>query len=1192
MPNETNALPPATGDIGTFLNGAIDLVIGGLGLQSLPLVGALGPNIRSLATTLQGQFTTFLTPSQMALGSASTAGPTQNQFVWNPQTGDARLELFGTLALEDLPLGAGLGSQALGLTLKGTADARFNYHLLLTAGRSTDGTFFIDTKQSKLETNADFALDALEAQGRFGSITVSAVNQASVSPSSTGKATSASASVEIVPVVTGGKLTKKIIDDVLAGQLKLGDLIGATGSGSGLLSFALKTEMNAPKDQNAIFESVPPNFKTDFSAPLQLSFAKSPDPNGSFLKVDPLQFNFDNMKIDVGSALTGLAAPAVATADKILTPFYRIGEFLNKPLVTSVPLAIDKKEIWIKPFEAIQSIVAATVAKNIVDNVVKIFDKNADQSVSILEAVRGAAGFTQQVLNRFDELYQAASKLSTWSALEPGFNEVKNSLDSYKNAVASFISALDMADVFFTKLLKVQALAKSIAEVNASGLSYEIALGDARITSGTSLQSVNAQAVGGTLAGQNGPEVPVIGYKDIDRLLVDMYDLGFQLPVLTDPKSLISMLFGRETDLLTYQDQFNFKPAPLSLPVDLLALTDLVVPGFSKVMSLLPIKAQIELYAAFALEANTALGIDTRGAIAAGTTNSPIDLFDGLYISTLHNGVNRPELIADLFAGAQGKAVAGIPAFGAELRADASFEAQARIDLIAQDPSGKIRAKEIITKIADPFQLFNTQLSADLVAESNAKAFVNLSKITELPNSVQEWLDAIPGAKTLLKAVETASSLIPSWSGELGFQWSRPLLKWNGGAPASLATPAAPRDFAFIDGVIEDLKFQVNIPSDAGGSYFRIVGENDHGQIFGNYQTQAGAFRGFAMGLTLPTALNDRSFIIEDFNDRGQFVASLLREDGNWSPILGDTHSVLPIIIQGAVEARVHDINNRGEIIIDALFSDGKTHAFTGLPDALHEIKIDADIESVYARAINEKGDIAGFATMRDGHASGLLITEGKVQLFDFPGSSETVFNSINNKGQVVGEYIDPVSGAMESFLMSGGSFFKLLPDASDATAVSRIADDGTICFALNENGQVRDLALSNYSAFSAMDKSADADRVYLLYETVLGRAPDPIGFAAWTRAIAQHDSRSVADQFLQSAEFKAAHQTDTDAYFVALLYAHALERAPEAGAVEAWSALLAQGTSRADVAIAIAQSAEAGHVLGITTMQDYRLLL
>ena len=73
----------------------------------------------------------------------------------------------------------------------------------------------------------------------------------------------------------------------------------------------------------------------------------------------------------------------------------------------------------------------------------------------------------------------------------------------------------------------------------------------------------------------------------------------------------------------------------------------------------------------------------------------------------------------------------------------------------------------------------------------------------------------------------------------------------------------------------------------------------------------------------------------------------------------------------------------------------------------------------------------------------------------------------------------------------------------------------------------------------------------------------------------------SVAHAFTGSVEFQTKYVAPSDANFVESLYANALGRHADAGGLQAWTAILAHGTTRMDVAIGIVGSAEAqAHLL------------
>ncbi|WP_267360773.1 MULTISPECIES: DUF4214 domain-containing protein [unclassified Methylobacterium] len=114
------------------------------------------------------------------------------------------------------------------------------------------------------------------------------------------------------------------------------------------------------------------------------------------------------------------------------------------------------------------------------------------------------------------------------------------------------------------------------------------------------------------------------------------------------------------------------------------------------------------------------------------------------------------------------------------------------------------------------------------------------------------------------------------------------------------------------------------------------------------------------------------------------------------------------------------------------------------------------------------------------------------------------------------------------------------------------------------------------------------------LYEHVLGRTGDAAGLQAWSSALNSNATTRVdlADSFVHSAEFQshlsqlAGRQNDNS--FVESLYENALGRQADAGGLQAWTFALAHGTSRADLAVSIAESTEAQQHLAAQIQQSY----
>lgn len=120
----------------------------------------------------------------------------------------------------------------------------------------------------------------------------------------------------------------------------------------------------------------------------------------------------------------------------------------------------------------------------------------------------------------------------------------------------------------------------------------------------------------------------------------------------------------------------------------------------------------------------------------------------------------------------------------------------------------------------------------------------------------------------------------------------------------------------------------------------------------------------------------------------------------------------------------------------------------------------------------------------------------------------------------------------------------------------------------------------------------SDQDYVTLLYQNVLGRAPDPGGQAAWTAALAAGTSRaSVLVGFSESTENKQAHaSTDAvgiwdvneNAAFVARLYDAALNRLPDLNGLATWRGMLDAGQfTQQTAAFAFVGSAEFQNLYG-----------
>jgi hypothetical protein len=105
----------------------------------------------------------------------------------------------------------------------------------------------------------------------------------------------------------------------------------------------------------------------------------------------------------------------------------------------------------------------------------------------------------------------------------------------------------------------------------------------------------------------------------------------------------------------------------------------------------------------------------------------------------------------------------------------------------------------------------------------------------------------------------------------------------------------------------------------------------------------------------------------------------------------------------------------------------------------------------------------------------------------------------------------------------------------------------------------------------------ADTNEAFLtrLYDGILGRAPDANGLSSWDAMLTGTSKADVAQSFLDSGEYQAAHAGQTDVQFLNSLYTAMLGRPADQGGLNGWSANLAGGMSRGDVAAGFADSSE-----------------
>jgi hypothetical protein len=127
--------------------------------------------------------------------------------------------------------------------------------------------------------------------------------------------------------------------------------------------------------------------------------------------------------------------------------------------------------------------------------------------------------------------------------------------------------------------------------------------------------------------------------------------------------------------------------------------------------------------------------------------------------------------------------------------------------------------------------------------------------------------------------------------------------------------------------------------------------------------------------------------------------------------------------------------------------NEGMNHGYTYdiLKRRFHEVTVSGDT-NVTAAAINNAGDVAGFATNSGGTVEAYLaLSGGKLIKLDFPGAKSTQAFGVSNGDEVVGSYV--VGTETHGFVWVPGFGFQTVddPNGLGATTINGVNDHGEL---------------------------------------------------------------------------------------------------------------------------------------------------
>jgi hypothetical protein len=647
----------------------------GIDSLSLPIVGSLdgkaGDGLRKFITNLVNSVRQIGTPTPKKLSKllseeiADALGIPESAVT-------VSLSMQGTTAVVvsfrfadsydvfSIPLAADFGLPGLGFQSEGTLDAYFTYDAGLELIFPRSGDVYLNTATDKTYLNADFNTslsDDFKLTGGLGFLQLDAVNQPSVNENVQIGDEPASTELDVAfdlnlhgGAGSDGKLT---VSELTSSGLDLEKVFQYALEGNAAMSFGVTTSVNG--------SAAIPSFSFDLSSLLPLfDYSNTDEADDS---ENATTFYFDNIKLDFGSYITQMLSPIVDGLDSILNPLYPIVDALYSDTQIFATIGIEST-----------------------------FDVDDDGHVTALDLASWFADFYAE----FDPTRGTELKLAVDSTIE-FLDVIKGVMDLIRD-----LEKMSEEGDFYIDFGSYE-----LPAFNAGDASEETADVDVDNDPSPGLNDNTgdqADAGGNSSSGGSGSNT----FKDIMKQLDE---LGFEIPLIDDPKNAIKLLLGQDVSL------FEWRMPDMGMS--------------SEIEESFPIYPGIEgiIEGGFGVDATIGFGFDTHGLnewMDSGFRASDAwKVFNGFYVADWLNGVDVPEFSMDATMGA------GLGLSALVVRADITggLEAAASFDLldegeIAGTSDGKIRGSEISDRISNPLDLF--ELVGSLSAYLQSKVQVGL----------------------------------------------------------------------------------------------------------------------------------------------------------------------------------------------------------------------------------------------------------------------------------------------------------------------------------------------------------------------------------------------------------------------------------------------------------------------------------
>jgi hypothetical protein len=239
----------------------------------------------------------------------------------------------------------------------------------------------------------------------------------------------------------------------------------------------------------------------------------------------------------------------------------------------------------------------------------------------------------------------------------------------------------------------------------------------------------------------------------------------------------------------------------------------------------------------------------------------------------------------------------------------------------------------------------------------------------------------------------------------------------------------------------------------AGDTFTQLLGINQRGEIAGYHGSGAAGHpnTGFTLKLpdrfTLENVPNAMQTQVMGINSSGETDGFYIDAAGTNHGFIDDKGTFTTVDFPGTPLNQLLGINDHGQAAGYYADAAGIDHPyiFDSSDGVFLVISIPSAVGGAQATGINDRERVSGFYIDSAGVNHGFLLSEGKLIILNFPGSTFTQALGVNNQDQVVGDYLDE-AGLMHGFLYCRGHFQSLDdPNGLGTTIINGINDEGAI---------------------------------------------------------------------------------------------------------------------------------------------------